>query len=294
LGVDVKTINKIFPNLIPTFDVGLCDVFDGKELPKGNWAIEAKLDGLRCLVFIDTQGVVSFKSRTGKDLYNLEHIEKEIQTLHLKNIVLDGEIYTGKWETSVSIAQSEKNSGGKNKESAKYYVFDILDLENEWKKQKSLLSYKQRKARLKEIFFNCKTIIYVAGSEVYNMTEAKLRYNKLLDEGFEGAVLKNINAVYPFDRSKDWIKWKTMISEDLEIIGYEPGDGRNKDRLGAFICDFKGKKVKVGGGYSDELRVKFWKEKDNMIGKIIETQCQGITPDGSLRFPVFTRLRIDK
>ena len=50
----------------------------------------------------------------------------------------------------------------------------------------------------------------------------------------------------------------------------------------------------MGYGYSDELRVKFWNEKEEMIGKVLEVECQEVTKDGSLRFPVYIRVRTDK
>ena len=113
-GVDVKTINKVWPNLIPTFDVGLCETFKGEELPLGQWAIEPKMDGLRCVVLIDDQGGIKFLSRMGKELYNLDYIEKEIKELNLVSAVLDGELYGNNWNDTMSVVQSEKNIEGKN------------------------------------------------------------------------------------------------------------------------------------------------------------------------------------
>ena len=53
----------------------------------------------------------------------------------------------------------------------------------------------------------------------------------------------------------------------------------------------KGKKLKVGGGYSDEQRDDFWNRKDDVVGTVIEIKGQEITKDGVVRFPVFLRER---
>ena len=58
------------------------------------------------------------------------------------------------------------------------------------------------------------------------------------------------------------MKIKKFYDFDLQIVGYEEGTGRNKGRLGAFVVDYNGNKVKVGSGYSDEERV-------NEIARII-------------------------
>jgi DNA ligase-1 len=291
-GVDVKTINKVWPGLVPTFEVGLCEVFKGDKLPEGSWAIEPKLNGLRCLTIIDKEGNISFKSRTGKELFNLGHIEKELKELGLKELVIDGEIFAGNWNDTVAITHSEKNLEGKNKENAKYYVFDAMGLEA-WEKRIPS-PYYMRKILLKGLFFNCKNIIYVAGKDIGSLEEVNEIYRHWLEQGYEGVVLKETLASYPFKRSKNWLKYKPFYSVDLPIVGYEEGIGRNKGRLGKFLCDFKGVIIGVGGGYSDKQREAFWINREEMIGNIVEVKYWEITQDGSLRFPVFLRLRLDK
>jgi DNA ligase-1 len=286
-GIDVKTINKVFPKLIPTFEVGLCETFKGENLPEGEWAVEYKLDGSRCLVFIDEDYNVSFKSRSGKELYNLEHIAEELKCF--KNMVFDGEIYAGDWNNTMSIIASDKTGKDKDTKSAKLYVFATLTLE-EWLTQKAK-PYKEQ-MRLDNAAF--KYVEMIPSYPVYSFDELAICYEDALNRGYEGVVLKEINSSYPFKRSKNWLKYKPVITEDLEIIGYEEGKGRNQGRLGKFICNFKGHQVDVGGGFSDALRKKFWQERDEMVGKIIEVKAQEETKEGSLRFPIFVRLRLDK
>jgi DNA ligase-1 len=293
-GVDT-TINKIWSNLIPTFKVGLCETFKPEdyegELPPGVWYLEPKFDGLRAVSFIDYKSFSSFKSRNGRELYNFDYIAEELK--NLKSKILDGEVYAGNWWDTVSIVRSEKNTIGKDINKARYYIFDML-IEEEWLNQNCILTYLERKKRLHEIFKDSDHVKIVDGIKVNNIKEAKEAYTKFLELGFEGAVLKEANSVYPFKRSKYWLKWKPFYSEDLEIVGHEEGEGRNKGRLGKFLCNYKGVIIGVGGGYSDKLREKYWQEREEMLGKIIEVKYWEITPDGSLRFPIFLRLREDK
>jgi DNA ligase 1 len=294
-GVDTKTINKVWPGLIPVFEVGLCETFKpenyGGELPPGVWYLEPKFDGLRAIDLIGNKTCNTFKSRNGKELYNFDYIVKGLDNLH--NMVLDGEVYAGNWWDTVSIVRSEKNTEGKDISKVRYYIFDMLT-EEEWKNQSCKLSYEERKNRVWLYLKENEHLKIVDGVKVNSIKEAKEQYTKFLELGFEGAVLKEANSLYPFKRSKFWLKWKPFYSEDLKIVGYEEGIGRNKGRLGKFLCDYKGVIVGVGGGYSDILREKYWKDRDKMVGKIIEVKYWEETPDGSLRFPIFMRLREDK
>ena len=89
-----------------------------------------------------------------------------------------------------------------------------------------------------------------------------------------------------------------MNDLDLKCIGFEEGTNRHAGRLGALLVDYKGYTVKVGIGFSDELREEIWNNKDSWLGRTIvvqyfeETQNQqgGI----SLRFPVYIDYRTDK
>ena len=314
IGCDAKTINRIYPNLIPVFEVGLCKVVQATEKEELNgkksydvsladfkdristepWVIEPKYDGLRCLAFIDEKNEVEFLSRSGKPLLetNGEHIIAELKKLNLRSAVLDGEAYAGTWEDSVGVARSEK--GVENSNKLKFYIFDCMTL-NEFD-DKRTQSYAKRKEELEGLLDDQELQYLEVVPETYvtSIEQVTACYEQMLKDGFEGAVLKRVNAQYPFKRSADWLKWKPWYSEDLPIVGWVIGEGKHSGRLGKFFVDYKGVKVGVGGGYNDEQRENYWAGKEQMLGNIIEVKHWGITPDGSLRFPQFLRERSDK
>jgi DNA ligase-1 len=95
------------------------------------------------------------------------------------------------------------------------------------------------------------------------------------------------------------LKVKKMNTLDLEIIAFEEGSGRLAGTLGARWVRYKdGNTVKVGSGFSDELRNQIWNDRQSYSGKIIEVQYfeESTNADGgkSLRFPVFKDFRFDK
>jgi DNA ligase-1 len=117
--------------------------------------------------------------------------------------------------------------------------------------------------------------------------------------GYEGIMIKSVDAPYECKRTSFWMKWKPTITVDLEIVGFEQGTGRNEKRLGAIICegDDNGRniRVNVGSGLSDSDRDDFWTARDDLLGRLVEIQADAVTQnqDGSYsqRFPRFVRFR---
>jgi len=293
-GISTKTVNKVLKKLIPEFNIGLCsklpDIATLDNL-KEDWVIEPKLDGLRCIAIYDN-GSVYFCSRNNKPLYNLKLIEEELLSLmHTtpfvrSKVVFDGEIYAGNWNDTISTVHAKKVVDA---QSLKYYVFDIIAFESWYRKTSAPLYF--RRATLEAILGSGDRIKVVPQYSIESIDTARQQHVKNMKDGFEGSVLKRLSSTYSYGRSKDWLKWKEEITVDVFIKGYERGKGRNKDRLGAFICDLDGKELRVGGGYSDEQRDDFWNRRDELVGTVLEIKGQEITKDGVVRFPVFVRER---
>jgi DNA ligase-1 len=123
--------------------------------------------------------------------------------------------------------------------------------------------------------------------------------NDAVADGFEGIMIKDLDAPYECRRSSFWMKWKPVITVDLNIVGFEEGTGRNQGRLGAIICEGTDNDrhicVNVGSGLSDSDRDEYWIAKNDLIGRVIEVAADAVTQnqDGtySLRFPRFVRFR---
>ena len=101
---------------------------------------------------------------------------------------------------------------------------------------------------------------------------------------------------YYCKRHNGLLKSKRFSNLDLEIVGYEAGEGKYEGMLGAFIVQFKDNTVKVGSGLSDDQRKEFWDIKEDLIGRVIENKYKEITKDKvtkkeSLQFPIFQQLR---
>lgn len=311
LGVDAKTINKCFPNLIPTFDVCLCDkYYDRLDLVDGTreFAISPKIDGCRCIA-IKENGNVKLVSRQGKLWLGCREIEKAIQELPIDNFVFDGEITIKdfmKYPSKEVYKMTTKIISTKDeiKEGVCLNVFDGMPL-HMWNSKICPDVYSWRHRYVNRIFEHSKSDalsfvedIYV-GNDVNKIEE--LMKGIVREQDWEGLVIKFTDSKYEWKRSKNWLKVKAFQEMDMYIKGVEEGTNSNKNKLGALICEVEHPtlghiEAKVGSGYSDDERIRLWEMKDELINRVISVQYFEQTENTStkiksLRFPVFLELK---
>ena len=305
IGVDAKSINLAFPGLIPTFDVQLAQkYFDKPERLEGKtFSITTKIDGGR-IIALKENGSVSFYTRAGQKYEGLVDLEREFSEMFPDNIVLDGEITILEnkgipskeaYKKAMKITRADGEKHG-----LKMLVFDAMPV-SDWKTQQSSLTYIQRRQMLDcmTAFYN-NDITYFELLPILYMGSDTSKVLEFLDEAIanqeEGVMINICDAPYDFGRTWSLMKVKKMNTLDLEIIGYEEGSGRLSGTLGAIHVRYKdGNIVKVGSGFSDELRMLIWLEPSDFVGKIVEIQYfeETTNADGgiSLRFPVFKDFR---
>jgi DNA ligase-1 len=217
--------------------------------------------------------------------------------------VLDGEIIGESFQALMK--QAQRKSDVETNDMV-YSVFDVIPLEDfergYWNAQqhKRLVILEQYRA----VFDATDCVRIMDGIDVdLNTAEGHdvlRRYaNDAVESGFEGIMIKDLDAPYECRRSTFWMKWKPVITVDLNIVGFEQGTGRNADRLGAIICEGvdndRNIRVNVGSGLSDSNRDEYWLARDDLLGRVVEVAADAVTQnqDGtySLRFPRFVRFR---
>ena len=308
IGCEAKTINSVIPGLIPTFEVQLAQkYFEKPERLEGKtFALTTKIDGGRIIAIRETDGV-SFFTRAGQRYEGLVDLEKEMMETFPEGTVLDGEITIlndagipskEAYKKAMKITRSDGEKHG-----LKMKVFDTMSI-TEWKNQKCTDNYVTRRAILeglyfqpaiKRTYFELLPVLYRGSdtSKVLEYLEEAIANNE------EGVMINICDAVYEFGRTWNLMKVKKMNTLDLEVVDYEEGSGRLAGTLGAIHVRYKnGNIVKVGSGFSDDLRTQIWNHDVMIVGKIVEIQYfeESTNADGgiSLRFPVFKDFRPDK
>jgi ATP-dependent DNA ligase len=303
-GISDKTLNKIWPNLIPTIDFMLADT----DISRIKWPAycQWKVDGLRINMSMKNKRL-EIMSRGGRHV--LDHgVMYNVASAFIK----DGETFDGEIifvEDDDSIMPRQKGNGLANKairstitlqeaDKMRFVVWDIVD-------KSSTIPYSERLKTLTDRFThsnvqfieNQKKFILIDTAVVGSEAEVQEIFMKQIAMGNEGVVVKNLNHVWKPTRSKDQVKIKEFKECDLIVIGTEFGTGRNLNRLGNLICETRdGKlKVSVGSGFSDEQR----ENKENYFGAIVTVKYNSIIRDNnhekySLFLPTFVEVRLDK
>jgi len=292
LGASTKTINKVIPGLIPTFEVALAQKFEEKRLAgRTEVAVEPKLDGIRCFAVVEN-GHATIFARSGKLITNFDTtIGADLASLG--DGCYDGEIMGQDFTDLMRQAYRKENT---DVSRAYLALFDFLPL-SEWKSKAPVLSTRQRydalTVRLKAA--SVKHVQLVDRSYVApDMKLINALHDKYAAAGYEGAMVKDVNAQYRFGRGWEVMKLKAFSDVDLPIASLIEGTGKHEGKLGSVVVNFNGVDVQVGSGWSDELRDQVWADPDAFIGRMIEVRYQEVTPDGSLRFPTFKCFRNDR
>lgn len=298
-GLTSTTINKIIPNLIPTFGVMLASkVEDCNELYTQPEVIATtKLDGFRC-VYISSHK--KFYSRQGLEIEGLIELKKEME--QLPDGVYDGELLAvGDFKEAKDQYKATSKIASKKGEKTglKLVLFDYIKNEQNFFDGIDPTPCYERKFNLIEIIKNnnCKLIENAEVLYFSSYKENKIiqLVNELTTRGEEGLMLNIANAPYECKRTKTLLKIKKFYTMDLRVIGFTEGNGDMKGMLGSLIVDYKGNKVNVGSGFNQAQRIEFWNNRDNLINRVIEVGYKEETnnEDGglSLRFPTFKQLR---
>ena len=308
-GVSEKTVNKVAPGTVPVFTCPLAhDSANHEKKMIGKKQIEIKLDGVRVITIIRGDKVEMF-SRNGKQFHNFGHIISEIEQVIAQkpapyDLVLDGEVMSANFQ---DLMKQVHRKDGKQSDDAVLHLFDMCPLvdfqKGIWDKPQSFRS-QAVKAWVEQNESVLKHVQALDWEDVDLSTpEGQERFVELnkaaVDGGYEGVMIKDVNAVYECKRTHSWLKAKPFIEVTLEVIEVEEGTGRNEGRLGAVVCtgkdDGKDIRVNVGSGFTDDNRTTYWNSRDALIGQLVEVRADAITQnqDGtySLRFPRFKTFR---
>jgi len=316
-GVSEKTINKVVEKKyadysIPVFGCQLAhDSANHESKVGGQKLIEVKLDGVRVITIVRSDGRVDMFSRNGKELLNFPHIAEQISSVIKQkgssksmDVVLDGEIMSSSFQDLMKQVHRKDNVEAGD---AILNLFDVLPLEDF---EKGFYD-KDQKTRSSMIKFWVEqnqhlipSVTYVANELVdLDTEEGQQRFKeinqKAIDGGYEGIMIKDPKAPYECKRSVAWLKLKPFIEVSLAVVAVEEGTGKNVGKLGALVCegedDGRQIRVNVGSGFTDSDRDSFWNSRSSLIGNIVEVRADAVTQnqDGtySLRFPRFKGFR---
>lgn len=280
-----------------------------------DYIFELKLDGIRCLAYIEPKSAV-LQNKRFKDLTPIYPELSGICKCVKKRIILDGEFVVmtdGKpdfyaLQRRSLMTDSFKISLAAKRNPVRFVAYDILYFDGKDLTDKPLMERKKFLAKAVTEGHNLSVSRYIEKNGIAFFKLAK-------EKELEGIVAKKKDGLYHLGkRTHDWIKVKVMQDEDLLICGYQHDeDGKVKDLvlgyydengelkcrgkvyLGvskeehAIIADFA-KKNTVKKPWFDKYKNVVWL-KPQLVGT---AHFMHETESGGMRQPVWKGLREDK
>lgn len=314
-GVGRTTLNKIFgKKFIPIHPYMGAKSCTEKNLKGINFEegafVQTKCDGEYADIVYNGDSVV-WMTRAGNEFLQMsDDINQEIKNMFGLPWVLQGELrisdgnggYLDR-KTGNGILNSAQQGMATPEEikSIRFTVWDLITLD-EFENEKSNVPYHVRYDTLKgSVDLKCFYINVVETLKVYSLKEALEFYKKKLQEGEEGAILKNLLTLWKSGKHKNQVKLKVKEPVDLLVVGTVPHK-KKEGWIGSLICksSCNGLYVKTGSGLSDDQRKV---DPEEYIGGIVEVFSNGVIESKSkdtksLYLPTlgteFTGVRTDK
>lgn len=259
--IDIQTYFK--PMLAKKYN----DYKDKVDFFDGTWLISPKLNGMRCIISKD-----GAFSRTGERILTIPHIEKELAPVFLNkpNWIFDGELFNNdlrqKLNELISICRKTVNITGEDltlsEQIVQYHVYDCFDSNNED------YTYIERFSELSKIISLCPKYCRVVGIDyLIDQKFLEEKYNTLIDDQQEGAILRKATAPYENKRSKNLLKMKPEMDCECIILAVMEGDGNWSGKCKTFTVSWNGKVFDASLKGTMEQAVEIWNNKDRWIGR---------------------------
>lgn len=276
----------------------LCKVYDFNDLKNNNieWWISRKHDGVRCMLFYK-DGEVKTSSRGGQD-YDIPttyiRTDPFIKQVFNENpeLILDGEIYKHGWPLNKISGLCRLMNVVDDHKQLKFHCYDIVDEKT---------PFKDRLKKLKAIDKNNTSdkLVIVKHYQLDSTKPLKEQimsyHDAFIADGYEGAVVRDGNAVYKCEaRDRRMQKIKLFSDDEFKIKGLVEG---LRDEDLCFLMETKeGYEFKAKPIGDRQLKQYYRDNIDSIIGKTGTVKFFGYTNTENPvpNLPVFKCVRDDK
>src|SRR5579859_1616816 len=284
-----------------------------------DWMYERKFDGERCLTY-RTGGKVALMTRNQIDVSaTYPELRDAFDRQASADFVVDGEIVAfdgdatsfGKLQQRLGV--HDPDAGLLRRVPVVYYLFDVLMIGD---RDVRPLPLRERKPLLRGLLPFGDSIRFAEHRD----GDGSPFWDEACQRGWEGLIAKRAASPYLAGRTKDWLKFKCLASQEFVIGGYTEPQGA-RTGFGALLIgyyDGAGRLVsagKVGTGFSaatlasltGSLRRLESDTSPFQVGSVPKSGVHWVKPElvaqigfsewtsaGQLRHPRYEGLRLDK
>lgn len=252
----VEYNEKVIIPKYPMYFPMLAHEFDPLKEFKGTVYVQPKLDGNRCLAYLNPKGKrLTAMTIDNVILYSRNRIESphnEVNDamreellpilVHFfrndESLYLDGELYNHNMKLQTI---NHHVRGREGDDFVEYWIYDAFYPSED-------LMFKDRLYLLREIQYS--TLIRPTPTQmVRNINSLNELYIQYLKDGYEGAMIKNPNGLYLRSattktglRSYDILKKKETFTDEFELVDFKEGNAGKEKGAVIWICITKEKK----------------------------------------------------
>ena len=306
--VSQQTLASIQPMLAQSFLGPNGKSRAGKYLPQGRKVFyQPKLDGIRCLAG-KVEGNVYLHSRNGEPITSMVHIQKELKEMMEDGEIWDGELYRTDLDFNELTHFIRPQLPVEGSERIEFHVFDAVIFDKNFTDRyvngvsPRIVMYNRQMGIIRT-----HTHIRVVPTidTLYDRDEMNKQHDEWVDEGYEGLMIRIQSPKgYECKRTSDLLKHKIFQDAEFVVIGYEQGEGKLVNHLGAFYLSTDSPKpphhLSDGTGYfkakpdgKQGNLARIWKERDSWVGKKVCVSYQNLSKYGIPRFPIVKGIRFD-
>lgn len=284
-----QPIRKVFPMLANKYE----PVGGPQKKRKGivfPCFVQPKLDGLRCVVYLDHKGAPTYQSRTGGYFAVLQHLDSAIKDVLSRNptMILDGELYTQEIpfeELAGIIKKKTLTEADKQRiKCVKYHIYDLVISDMPFRERLSVMQQNIHSTNVQI----CLVPTYLTDNE----TTFKEKFGEYVEQGYEGIMLRNTEGLYQENyRSNDLMKYKEFFESEYPIMDYREATGRDAGTV-IWECETpEGRRFGVRPRGTQEARREWFNRGASYVGKQLTVIYQELSEMGVPRFPVGKAIR---
>lgn len=267
------------------------------DLSSGNYILQCKLNGHRCIATKD-----GLFTRKGEEYLSVPHISEALKPFFDKftDAVLDGELFNEDLrqqlnELSKLIRKTKHITEEDLKNSAelvRYYVYDGYGMTCDGATLDKKSKYEIRKKSIDRFIdgFNVDCITYVANYPVKSEEGFFKIYNQFIEDGHEGAMLRDLNSEYENKRSKYLLKIKPDDDSEAMIIDIIEGKGNWSGTAKTATLKWGDKEFDATFKGTQEQLSEILKNKQKWLDKEVTFLYNGLT---GLHTPNFARIDVN-
>jgi len=282
-GITAVTINKAYPGLIPTASK-MNKAYDyGKKAKELGFPLYAglKYDG-NYVNIITTEASVEFYTSGGHQYVHDNHdLDLPVGFVYMAERIHG----LGKLGDRRGCALEGPKGAKFAKEANTYKIFDCVTLAD-FTEGISVAKYRDRQHLVPAAHKGEEKIFY-------NLEELEEWLDRLVDQGYEGIVMKQPDWFWKDTKSRkvEFAKWKKIPTADLVCVEEFEGEGNARGFLGSIrLRDSLGRYVNVGSGLARDIPYPC----GSFVDRVVEISYEHINPKGTYIQPRVEGIREDK